>query len=88
VHQLKLSYKQVEKYIELCESYGNKTELEKENYLVVKEEDAGPLERWYGEGEEYIVIMPDGEHYHHDQYLIASLSGWLRGFQPRVKGKK
>ena len=88
MHQLKLSHKQIDKYMELCDYYGNKPGLEKENYLVVKEQDAQPLERWYGQGDEYIVIMPDGEHYHHDQYLLSSWSGWLRGFQPRMKMKK
>lgn len=85
--QLKLTWKQIEKYMQLCEYYDNIPGLDKEDYLLVKEESAAPLERWFGQGDEYIVIMPDGEHYHHDQYLIADLAGWLRGFYPKVKKK-
>lgn len=88
MHQIKLSWKQVDKYIALCEYYDNSPDLGKEGYLLVREEEATPLERWYGEGEEYIVIMPDGEHYHHDQYLLADIAGWLRGFYPKEKSNQ
>lgn len=84
---MKLTWKQIDKYTQLCEHYGNDPGLDKENYLLVKEEQAIPLERWFGEGEEYIVIMPDGEHYHHDQYLLSNWAGWLRGYQPKRKEK-
>ena len=86
--QLMLTWKQVEKYTALCSRYGNSVSLDSLNYALVHEETAQPLERWYGAGEEYIVIMPSGEHFHHDDYLLFDISRWLRGFYPRARRKK
>tara|TARA_R110002110_G_scaffold18754_7_gene78544 strand:- start:1367 stop:1762 length:396 start_codon:yes stop_codon:yes gene_type:complete len=87
--QLFVTWKQIDKYVLLCEKYGNSAMLESMNYILVNEtsDKAEPLPRWYGDAargsEEYVIIMPSGEHYYHDDYLLFNISQWIRGFYPR-----
>lgn len=82
----RITWKQVEKYLDLCKRYNLEPGLEKLNYTLVNEDSASPLSGWYPNDpncrtEDYIIIMPDGEHYHHDAYLANSRSmrDWLYG---------
>lgn len=63
---LKLTWKQVDKYIDLCERWDEAPQLQDMDYSLVKEEQADSMGGWYGPGDEYkpgrmyIVIQPDG----------------------------
>ena len=87
--QLFVTWKQIDKYVLLCEKYGNSAMLESMSYILVNEtsDKAEPLPRWYGDeargSEEYVIIMPSGEHYYHDDYLLFNINQWIRGFYPR-----
>jgi|TARA_R110002110_G_scaffold180932_5_gene387040 hypothetical protein len=81
-----ITWRQVEKYLDLCERYTLQPRLEQLNYTLVNEESAQQLAGWYPNDplcktEDYIIIMPDGEHYYHDAYLADSQSmrQWLYG---------
>ncbi len=64
---LKLTWKQVDKYVTICERWNEEPQLHDIEYsLVVKEEEAQPFGSWFGPGNhkkpgsQYIVIQPDG----------------------------
>ncbi len=63
---LKLTWKQVDKYLNICERWGEEPQLQDMEYSLVKEEEAQPLGGWFGPGNDkkpgsqYIVIQPDG----------------------------
>jgi len=85
-----LTWKQLDKYVLLCEKYETPTALKSVNYVIVSEssDNAGPFPRWYGrseQAEEYVVIMPGGEHYYHDDYLLFNISQWIRGLYPKQR---
>ena len=92
--QIFVTWKQLDKYVLLCEKYGNSTMLDSMNYILINElsDKAEPLPRWYGDAtrgsEEYVIIMPGGEHYYHDDYLLFNISQWIRGFYPRETKRK
>ena len=82
----RITWRQVEKYLDLCVTYNLRPRLEELSYTLVSTDDAQSLAGWYpndpdGKTEDYIIIMPDGEHYHHDAYLANSKSmrEWLYG---------
>jgi len=63
---MKLTWKQVDKYVTLCDKFDEPSQLEDIDYVLVREQEAEPMGGWYGPGNDkmpgsmYIVILPDG----------------------------
>ena len=88
-----LTWKQLDKYVLLCDKYETPAQLGNMNYVLVSElsDNAEPFPRWYGRNnaaEEYVIIMPSGEHYYHDDYLLFNISQWIRGLYPKRRSSR
>lgn len=63
---MKLTWKQIDKYVYLCERFKEQSQLGNIEYTIVCEQDAESMGGWYGPGNDkkpgsmYIVILPDG----------------------------
>jgi len=85
--QIPMTWKQIDKHVMLCAKYEEPSQLDTMNYLLVREEEGDPFPRWYGNGakREYVIVMPNGEHYYHDDYLLVDMGQWIRGFYPKER---
>lgn len=87
------TWKQIDKYMKLCEEQGLDPNLKSYSYTLAPEERAQSMVFFLPrqdnrEVEDYIVITPNGEHFFHDDYLVNDFNSWVYYFRHQYRCKQ